>query len=48
MQERSKRPKHAVGSGSYGHRLAQHLTDQGVNVVEVNRPDRAWRRREEE
>jgi len=33
------------GTGSYGYRLAQHLTDQGINVVEVNRPDRARRRR---
>jgi len=33
------------GTGSYGYRLAQHLTDQGITVVEVNRPDRARRRR---
>ena len=33
------------GTGSYGYRLAQHLTDQGIEVVEVNRPDRARRRR---
>lgn len=33
------------GTGSYGYRLAQHLTDQGIDVVEVNRPDRARRRR---
>jgi transposase len=33
------------GTGSYGYRLAQHLSDQGIDVVEVNRPDRARRRR---
>ena len=33
------------GTGSYGYRLARHLTDQGIKVVEVNRPDRARRRR---
>ena len=33
------------GTGSYGYRLAQQLTDQGIKVVEVNRPDRARRRR---
>jgi transposase len=33
------------GTGSYGYRLAQHLTGQGISVVEVNRPDRARRRR---
>ncbi|HEX6676593.1 MAG TPA: IS110 family transposase [Actinomycetes bacterium] len=33
------------GTGSYGYRLAQHLADQGISVVEVNRPDRARRRR---
>jgi transposase len=33
------------GTGSYGYRLAQHLTEQGIKVVEVNRPDRARRRR---
>ncbi len=33
------------GTGSYGYRLAQHLTGQGIKVVEVNRPDRARRRR---
>ena len=33
------------GTGSYGYRLAQHLTSQGIDVVEVNRPDRARRRR---
>jgi transposase len=26
------------GTGSYGYRLAQHLIDQGIDVVEVNRP----------
>jgi transposase len=33
------------GTGSYGYRLAQHLSSQGIKVVEVNRPDRARRRR---
>jgi transposase len=33
------------GTGSYGYRIAQHLTDHGISVVEVNRPDRARRRR---
>lgn len=33
------------GTGSYGHRLARYLTDAGVRVVEVNRPDRSRRRR---
>jgi transposase len=33
------------GTGSYGYRLAQHLSDHGIDVVEVNRPDRARRRR---
>jgi transposase len=33
------------GTGSYGYRLAQHLTAQGIKVVEANRPDRARRRR---
>jgi transposase len=33
------------GTGSYGYRLVQHLTAQGITVVEVNRPDRARRRR---
>jgi transposase len=33
------------GTGSYGYRLAQHLSGQGIDVVEVNRPDRARRRR---
>jgi transposase len=33
------------GTGSYGYRLAQHLMAQGISVVEVNRPDRARRRR---
>jgi transposase len=34
------------GTGSYGYRLAQHLMAQGISVVEVNRPDRARRRRQ--
>lgn len=33
------------GTGSYGYRLAQYLTGQGVTVFEVNRPNRAARRR---
>jgi transposase len=33
------------GTGSYGYRLAQFLTGHGVTVFEVNRPDRAARRR---
>jgi transposase len=33
------------GTGSYGYRLAQHLSSHGINVIEVNRPDRARRRR---
>src|SRR4029453_13131400 len=33
------------GTGSYGYRLARHLADQGISVAEVNRPDRARRRR---
>jgi transposase len=32
------------GTGSYGAGLARHLTEQGVRVVEVNRPDRRQRR----
>jgi transposase len=38
---------HAVGvegTGSYGAGLARHLRGQGVQVVEVNRPDRRQRR----
>jgi transposase len=33
------------GTGSYGHRLARALAGHGVQVWEVNRPDRARRRR---
>lgn len=33
------------GTGSYGYRLAQFLTGRGITVFEVNRPDRAARRR---
>jgi len=33
------------GTGSYGSGLARHLHDQGVTVVEVNRPNRQARRR---
>jgi transposase len=33
------------GTGSYGAALARHLRRAGVPVIEVNRPDRAARRR---
>ena len=33
------------GTGSYGSGLARHLTDAGVSVIEVNRPNRQVRRR---
>jgi transposase len=33
------------GTGSYGAGLTRHLRTVGINVVEVNRPDRATRRR---
>ena len=33
------------GTGSYGLGLARHLADHGVDVVEVNRPNRQARRR---
>jgi transposase len=33
------------GTGSYGSGLARHLTEQGVDVVEVARPNRQVRRR---
>ena len=33
------------GTGSYGYRLARMLADQGIEVLEVSRPDRARRRR---
>ena len=33
------------GTGSYGAGLARYLKDEGVEVVEVNRPDRQRRRR---
>lgn len=33
------------GTGAYGAGLARHLAEQGVAVVEVNRPDRQRRRR---
>ena len=33
------------GTGSYGYRLARTLTDAGIEVIEVCRPDRARRRR---
>ena len=34
------------GTGSYGAALARHLARCGITVVEVNRPDRAMRRRQ--
>lgn len=33
------------GTGSYGYRLARTLSDAGIEVIEVTRPDRARRRR---
>jgi transposase len=33
------------GTGAYGAGLARHLADEGVTVVEVNRPNRQMRRR---
>jgi transposase len=33
------------GAGSYGAGLCRHLRSQGVAVIEVNRPNRQWRRR---
>jgi transposase len=33
------------GTGSYGAGLARHLAAEGIDVIEVNRPDRAARRR---
>ncbi len=33
------------GTGSYGAGLARHLTGTGIDVVEVNRPNRQLRRR---
>lgn len=33
------------GTGSYGYRLARVLTNAGIEVIEVSRPDRARRRR---
>jgi transposase len=33
------------GTGSYGAALARYLRQEGIAVVEVNRPDRAARRR---
>jgi transposase len=33
------------GTGSYGYQLTRALQTAGVTVVEVNRPDRANRRR---
>src|SRR3954447_11183755 len=41
-------PIHAVGvegTGSYGSALARHLTENGVTVIEVARPNRQVRRR---
>jgi transposase len=34
------------GTGSYGAALARHLRDAGVEVIEVNQPDHATRRRQ--
>ena len=34
------------GTGTYGAGLARHLTGQGMDVVEVDRPDRKTRRRQ--
>jgi len=42
------RPGHRCrgeGTGSYGYRLARLLADRGVQVWEVNCPDRSRRRR---
>ena len=33
------------GTGSYGAGLTRHLTEAGIGVVEVNRPNRQLRRR---
>ena len=33
------------GTGSYGAGICRHLSAAGIEVVEVNRPDRAERRR---
>ena len=33
------------GAGSYGAGLCRYLRSEGVEVVEVNRPNRQWRRR---
>jgi transposase len=33
------------GTGSYGSALARHLTSQGIDVIEVARPNRQLRRR---
>jgi len=33
------------GTGSYGAGLCRYLRSKGVEVVEVNRPNRQWRRR---
>jgi len=34
------------GTGSYGAALARHLTEQGISVIEVGRPNRQLRRRQ--
>lgn len=34
------------GTGTYGYRLTRYLIDHGIKVIEVNRPDRARRRRQ--
>ncbi|MFC0267886.1 IS110 family transposase, partial [Kushneria aurantia] len=33
------------GTGTYGAGLARHIQEAGIEVLEVNRPDRARRRR---
>lgn len=33
------------GCGAYGAGLARHLSDAGIDVVDVDRPNRQWRRR---
>ena len=38
-------PVGVEGTGSYGAALARHLTEQGVSVLEVSRPNRQVRRR---
>ncbi len=42
---RQRRARGVEGTGSYGAGLARHLTAAGVDVVDVNRPNRQMRRR---